>query len=70
MMTTQERNKLDKQIEASVRRRCAGLAINIMDIREVYKAAYIAHSGVTGQDVEAAVVETYTRLSRDCAAQR
>ncbi len=63
-LSKREQNKLDKQINEIVNRRCAGLPINIMDISKVFQAAYAAYSGCTGQDVEAAVVETYTRLSR------
>jgi len=62
-LTRREQNKLDKQIEEIVRRRCSGLPIDILKIHEVFKAGYVAYSGVTGQDVEAAVVETYTRLA-------
>lgn len=64
MTEKQRRAKVDRQVEEIVRRRCSGLPINIMDIGKVFDAAYAADSGVTGQDVEAAVVETYTRLAK------
>lgn len=57
------RKQIDAQVEEIVRRRCAGLPINIMDIGKVFQAAYIADSGVTGQDVEAAVVLKYRELA-------
>lgn len=63
-MTRKQKAELDRQIQEIVSRRCAGMAINIMDIGKVFDAAYRAYSGVTGQDVEAAVVLTYTQLAR------
>jgi len=65
-MTRKQKAELDRQIQEIVSRRCSGLAINIMDIGKVFDAAYRAYSGVgvTGQDVEAAVVLTYTQLAR------
>lgn len=64
MTEKQRRAKVDRQVQEIVSRRCSGLPINIMDIGKVFDAAYAADSGVTGQDVEAAVVETYTRLAK------
>jgi hypothetical protein len=45
--------KLDRQIEAIVNRRCRGLAINILEIGNVYQAGY--NAAFNGDDVEAAV---------------
>jgi hypothetical protein len=67
MLTTRQKNKLDRQITEIVQRRCYAMPIDVLKIGDVFKAGYAAHSGVTGQDVEAAVVETYTRLSRETA---
>ena len=58
---TREQKQLDQRVEAIVRRRCSGMAINIMDIGQVFDAARTAHR--EGRDVEAAVVDTYTVLS-------
>lgn len=69
MLTTRQKNKLDRQITEIVHRRCSGLAIDVLKIGEVFRAGYVAHSGVTGQDVEAAVVETYTRLAESREAR-
>jgi hypothetical protein len=68
-LSKREQNKLDRQINEIVGRRCGGLPIDVLKIGDVFKAGYAAHSGVTGQDVEAAVVETYTRLSRETATR-
>lgn len=59
---TRAQKQLDAQIDAIVRRRCSGLAINIMDISQVFKAGYTA--AAEGRDVEAAVVDTYQLLAR------
>jgi len=61
-MTKREINRLNKQVEAIVRRRCTGMAIDIMDISQVFDAAEKAYT--EGRDVEAAVVDTYTLLSQ------
>ena len=56
------RNRLDAQIEEIARRRCSGLAINVMDISKVFKAGYeAAHAG---EPVEEAVVASYKALSQ------
>jgi len=62
-MTKRQQNKLDKEIEAIVRRRCCGLTIDIMDIHKVFKAGYAA-SMIEGGDIEAAVVACYTELAK------
>jgi len=67
-LTTRQKNAIDKRINEICCRRCSGLAINIMDIGKVFQAGRDAASGVTGQDVEAAVYETYSRLAREAAA--
>jgi hypothetical protein len=56
--------QIDRQVADIVQRRCSGMPINILDIAAVFKAAYLADSGVTGEDIESAVVRTYTELSR------
>ena len=61
---TREEKQLDQRVEAIVRRRCSGMAINIMDIGQVFTAARTAQS--EGRDVEAAVVDTYTLLAVEC----
>ena len=66
-LTKRQLNTIDKQINEIVCRRCSGLQINIMDISKVFQAGRDAASGVTGQDVEAAVYETYSRLAREAA---
>jgi hypothetical protein len=63
MSPKQRKARLDRQVAEIVQRRCAGLQINIMDIHKVFEAAYAADSGVTGQDVEAAVYLTYKSLA-------
>jgi hypothetical protein len=68
MMSKQRKNKIDRQVQEIVCRRCSGMQIDIMDIGEVFKAAYAADSGCLGQDVEAAVVEAYARLSQKVSA--
>lgn len=54
------RNRLDAQIAEIHRRRCAGWAINMMDIGKVFQAGYeAAHSG---EDIETAVVNKAAEL--------
>lgn len=67
MMSPKRRKQIDRQVDEIVSRRCSGLPINIMDIGKVFQAAYEADSGVTGQDVESAVVLKYRELSAACA---
>lgn len=64
-LTPKRRKQIDRQVEEIVSRRCSGLAINILDIGKVFQAAYEADSGVTGQDIEAAVVLKYRELAQD-----
>ena len=52
---------VDRQIEAIVRRRCSGMAINVLDIGQVFDAGRAAAEG--GQDIETAVVGKYAELS-------
>lgn len=52
---------LDAQIDTIVRQRCSGLAINILDIGQVFTAGYTA--AAEGRDVETAVVDTYRLLA-------
>jgi len=66
----QRKAKIDQQVQEIVSRRCSGMAINIMDIGKVFQAAYDAASGVTGQDIEAAVYTKYSELARATAGLR
>lgn len=60
-LTTRQKNAIDREVERIVRRRCSGLAIDIMKIGKVFEAAYLAAS--VGADVEAAVVAKYQELA-------
>lgn len=60
--TKRQRAAIDRQVEEIVRRRCSGIAINIMDISKVFDAAYAAQA--SGADVESAVVSTYHALEQ------
>lgn len=63
-MTTRQKNKLDKQIEEIVGRRCSGIMISVMDISKVYRAAYEAHAtGVAPAVFEGVVVNAYKALA-------
>ena len=55
------RNRLDRQIDEVVRRRCSGVPISIMDIGKVFEAGYRASQ--EGRDLEAAVVSAYNVLA-------
>lgn len=61
-VTKREQNRLDRQIDDIVRRRCSGIAINILDIHQVFEAGYKAD--VEGRDLEAAIVDTYRLLAQ------
>jgi hypothetical protein len=54
------KNKIDRAIDEIYRRRCSGIAINIMDIPQVFKAGHKA--AAEGRDIEAAVVDTVAVL--------
>lgn len=56
-------NKIDKEIEQIVYRRCSGIQINIMDIGKVFKAGHAAY--FASQDLETAVVEKYLELRQN-----
>lgn len=59
------RNILDKRVDATVRQYCSMLQIDIMDIRLVFQAAYVA--AATGEDIDVAVTQAYCQLSEKCA---
>lgn len=61
MLTTRQRNKIDKAIEEIVRRRCSGMQISVLDISKVFKAGYAALEA--GQDLEEAIVAKYGELA-------
>lgn len=53
--------RLDTLIEEIVRRRCSGLAIDVLEIGNVYQAGY--NAAFNGEDIEAAVVAKYHQLA-------
>lgn len=60
-LTTRQRNAIDRQVDAIVRRRCSGIPIDVMKIGDVFRAAYLA--ATTGADIESAVVSKYCELA-------
>ena len=64
--TTPQQNRarrlLDRQIDQTVRERCSGLAIDIMDIGKVFQAGYEAAR--VGVDVADAVEARYRQLAK------
>jgi hypothetical protein len=58
------RKVIDDRIDEIVRRRLRGVPINVLDIGTVFKVGYAAV--MAGADLEATIVEEYTRLSERC----
>lgn len=68
LVVSPARRNLDKRITEIIGRRCAGLPINVLDIERVFQAGYAAAR--EDNDLEHAIVDSYTRLSADATQRR
>lgn len=70
LLTTRQKNKIDRFISGVVSRRCSGMQINVMDIGKVFDAGYTAATAggppeTVNNQIEQAVVFAYTTLSAE-----
>jgi hypothetical protein len=60
---SRRRETVDQLIDRIYRRRCSGVAINVLDIGKVYAAGHLAfYAGGTVAEIEAAVVAKMEEL--------